>query len=419
MSTSEPERAAPPRWLLPRQAYLSQEWFDREQRLLFSRCWAFAGMSDEVPDVGDYLCTTVGGHPIVVLRSPDGELRAFHNLCRHRGVQLLEGRGNVRRGISCFYHRWRYELDGSLRSVPQPDQFPDLCKGDLGLHPAGLGTWNGFVFVHVDAEPHEPLDDWLGDVRDRLGPFRPLELEPVRPVRREVRANWKLFIENHIDGYHLWHLHARSIRGLDHAAQAWQPTGRHWTFYEPESERGTHADAALTGLPVLPSHGPGGFGSSVHLVFPNLGIAGGSTFFATLHAIPLAPDRTLVEMRTRIAPMGATAQARVAIDLGVRKARKALAGSALAGPARTVGLLPRGEPSSGDDGDFVAEDIMAAEAAQRGMGSGRFSVGPMATDYESSITAFQRNILDHLGDDGAPDGTPRVGGTRTDAAPPV
>ncbi len=77
----------------------------------------------------------------------------------------------MRRGISCFSHRWRYGLDGSLKSVTQPEQFPDLRKEDLGLIPAAVDSWNGLLFVHVDEHPTDSLNDWLGEFRDRLGPF--------------------------------------------------------------------------------------------------------------------------------------------------------------------------------------------------------------------------------------------------------
>jgi choline monooxygenase len=396
-SRSEPGRVELPaaQWLLPPEAYTSEEWFRREQELLFRRCWAFAGMTDDVSAAGDYACVDVGGDPIVVVRHPGGELRAFHNVCRHRGARLLDGRGNVGRDISCFYHRWRYGLDGELKFVPQRDQFPSLCEADLGLHPASVDSWNGMIFVHVDPEPDAPLDEWLGTFRERMGPFDPLALHEVRTVRHELKANWKLFLENHVDGYHLWHLHARSIKGLDHARQEWRPAGRHWTFYEPASRPGAHADAAMTGLPVLASHGDSdaGFGSSVHLVFPNLGVAGGSTFWTTLQAIPLAADRTLVELRTRIAPIkGATkarATARYAGAELLKTLRRGRVGRALA----ELGLV-RTDHASG--ADFVAEDLMAAEAIQATLRSSRFEVGPLAKDYEQSITFFQRNILDYV-----------------------
>lgn len=389
-----PDRARlePARWLLPAEAYTSEDWFRREQEHLFRACWYFAGMEDDVADVGDFTCVTVGTDPLVVVRDEHGRLQAFHNLCRHRGVQLLEGRGNLRHGISCFYHRWRYSLDGELTTVPQPDQFPGLCKEELGLRPAAVESCNGMLFVHVDPEPPSELGEWLGETPAGMAPFNPLELEEIPVVRHDLRANWKLFLENHVDGYHLWHLHAKSIRGLDHARQNWRPVGRHWTFYEPPSVVGAYPDADLTGLALLPSHGPGGYGSSVQLLFPNLGIAGGATFWATIHAIPVSAERTIVEIRTRIAPMSATKKARALADLTARRVQRSLARTPMAPALRAARLLRSDEERA----DFVAEDLRAAESAQRGVRSSAFAVGPMAKDYENAITFFQQNILDYV-----------------------
>lgn len=384
-------RSAPPAFLLPPEAYTSQEWFDREMEHLFGRVWSFAGMTDDLTDPGDYVCVTAGRQPIVVLRDGTGTLRAFHNICRHRGAQLLEGSGNAGRSISCFYHRWRYELDGALRNVPQPDQFPGLCKEDWGLKPAAVDSWNGLMFVHPEPQPDVDLMGWLAGFPDAMGPYRPLELKEIRPLRHQLHANWKLFLENHVDGYHLWHLHARSIKGLDHGAQDWTPTGRHWTFHEPPSEPGAFPDQELTGLPLLPTIPSGGYGSSVQLVFPNLGLAGGATFWVTVHVVPLAPDRTEVVMRTRIAPEAVERPLELA-SMTAREAVRRVGRSPVGSALRKLKVLPE----SADRPDLVIEDLRAAESIQRTIRSAQFQVGPMAVDYENAITFFQQNILDHL-----------------------
>ena len=392
--TDRPDpRRAPARWLLPREAYLSQDWFEREQEHLFERCWAFAGMTDDLPHAGDYTTVTVGRQPLVVVRTATGRLQAFHNLCRHRGATLLEGRGNVQRGISCFYHRWRYDLDGRLITVPQPDQFPDLCKEDWGLKPAAVDSWNGLLFVHVDPQPDQSLETWLDSFPYRMGAYRPLELTEVRTTRQEINANWKLFLENHVDGYHLWHLHANSVKGLAHPRQNWVATGRHWNFYEPSIKPGGYADQEMTGLPLIPTVPTDGFGSTVHLVFPNLGLAGGATFWATVHVVPLAPDRTAIEVRTRIAPIRTPRNAGRVATAGVRELANTVRRSPVGDALRSLRLLASENIANGVD--FVAEDIHAAENIQRSIASPRFEVGPMATDYENAITFFQRNILDH------------------------
>jgi phenylpropionate dioxygenase-like ring-hydroxylating dioxygenase large terminal subunit len=368
----DPSTPAADGYHLPVEAYTDSAWFERERRELFDRTWQFVGMADELGRDGDYVVCDVGSSTLVVLRS-QGSLRAFHNLCRHRGARLLEGRGNVGRELRCFYHSWAYSLDGALKRVPQRDQFPELDPSCLGLHRASVGTWNGMVFVHADPDA-APLADWLGDLRDALGPYKPLEL--VETVREsfEVHANWKLFAENHIDGYHLWHLHSKSITGLDHASQRWRPIGRHWTFSEPPSTPGVSptANEGLAPIPGLPAQF---IGSNVHLLFPNLGVATGAEYWLTLHMVPIAADLTRVEMRLRSMPLGPAAKAAFTVE---RLARKSLA------------KFARRRATTDQ---ITAEDSRAAEAVHRAMQSPNFSVGPMAREYEAAISEFQRNVL--------------------------
>jgi Rieske 2Fe-2S family protein len=236
------------------------------------------------------------------------------------------------------------------------------------------------------------LDEWLGDVVAELGPLDPSGLHELPVERHEMRANWKLFVENHIDGYHLWHLHARSIKGLDHGRQRWRPAGRHWIFDEPPTKPGTFPDQAITGLPLLPTAPADGFGSVVMLTFPNLGIAVGATFFATVQAIPTGPATSTIELRTRITPMDAHDGARLAMREAAKAARRLVAATPLDRIARRIGLADGG----GEPTDILMEDLRAAEAVQRGMTSPTFRVGPMARDHEQAITVFQRNVLDHV-----------------------
>ena len=243
------------------------------------------------------------------------------------------------------------------------------------------------VFAHVDSEPSVALDAWLGDIVASLGSTEPSGLHALPVEYHEIRANWKLFVENHIDGYHLWHLHARSISGLDHRQQQWRSSGRHWIFDEPPTRSGTYPDQAITGLPLLATTPSGGFGSAVMLAFPNLGIALGATFFATIRVIPIEPTLTRVELRTHIAPLSTEAGIRVATN------------EAKAAVRRLVRRTPLQRLVSSDDPtatDILLEDVRAAEAVQRAMAAPTFAVGPMAHDFERAITVFQRNVLDHV-----------------------
>ena len=351
-------------YLLPPEAYTSEAWFEREQRELFDRCWGFVAMADDVPDVGDYVAVQVGTHPIIVVRGLDGELRAFHNLCRHRGMVMLEGSGNVRSGISCLYHHWNYALHGALRRVPQLDRFNGMQLADWGLLPASLGQAMGMVFVHPDPDA-APLADWLGDFDERTGSFAPGTLEQGVRMSYEFAANWKLFAENHIDVLHLWYLHARTLAEYDHAGSSWSSCGRHWVFYEPP-RHGKVVPPSLeaSGMPVLPHLSPSWYGSGAHLIFPNLPMATGANFWMTYQVIPLSAGRSRLDMRVRALPGTDPALVQAFADAG-----------------RTL---------------FEGEDIRACELMQRAMQSPRFRVGPLARSHEEPIRVFQRNVLDYV-----------------------
>jgi choline monooxygenase len=384
-------------YLLPVEAYTSADWFEREQRELFDRTWQFVGMSDDLTKEGDYLTSDVGASGLVVMRQADGGLHAFHNLCRHRGARLVEDTGNVGRELRCFYHSWAYSLEGDLKRVPQRDQFPGIDLGCLGLHRASVEVWKGMVFVHPDPEA-EPLASWLGDFPEAMGPYEPLELVSGGREVFEVKANWKLFTENHIDGYHLWHLHRTSVVGFDHGQQQWRPIGRHWTFSEPPQKPGI-SPTAKDGLPPIAGLGPDWFGSTVHLLFPNLGIASGAEYWLTLHMVPLAADRTRVEVRIRTMPLDTAAKTRLATKAIATSARSLISRQTALLNSRLRGApLPQPGELRGGPNQITDEDKRAAESIQRAMQSPRFSVGPMARDHESSITQFQRNVCDYVND---------------------
>jgi phenylpropionate dioxygenase-like ring-hydroxylating dioxygenase large terminal subunit len=382
---------------LPIEAYTGAAWFERERKELFDQTWQFVGMSDELVKEGDFVTSDVGASGLVVLRGVNGSLNAFHNLCRHRGARLLEGTGNVGRELRCFYHSWAYSLEGDLKRVPQRDQFPDIDLSCLGLHRASVATWKGMMFVHADPDA-EPLNSWLSDFPAAMGPYVPLELAEAGREVFDVKANWKLFAENHIDGYHLWHLHRTSVVGFNHTQQTWRPIGRHWTFREPPQKPGT-SPTADQGLPTIASLTPDWYGSTVHLLFPNLGVASGAEYWLTLHMLPIAPDHTRVEVRFRTMPLDTKTKAKVLAKAVIKSTRSTMERQASLLTHRLHGTVaPVAPDNSLRSTQITDEDRRAAEAIQRAMQSPRFSVGPMARDHEGAISEFQRNIAAFVSD---------------------
>src|SRR4051812_21929663 len=151
-----PSGRAPIGPALEPRLYLEPEIVELERRAIFERTWQLAGHVSDLAGPGTYLTTTVGDQPVLVVRDADRELRAFRNVCRHRGSRLLKGSGSCGKAIRCLYHGWTYRLDGTLIGVPEHRDVEGLDKARLGLHQVRAEEFCGLLFVNLD--PHaEPL----------------------------------------------------------------------------------------------------------------------------------------------------------------------------------------------------------------------------------------------------------------------
>jgi Rieske 2Fe-2S family protein len=385
------------RQLLPVEAYISADWFQREQRELFSRSWVFAGMTEDFAKAGDYRCQRLGGNALIVLRDDKGAIRAFHNVCRHRGARLLEeGQGNLGGTIVCFYHRWTYDLSGALSAIAfERSQFPDVDKTCLGLKPARVGIWKNLVFVNPDPEA-EPFERWLADVPRRhdsdlhdpaqTGTHDPERLIEVSDISYRIKANWKIVTENFIDGYHLPLLHRISLADGDFTRQRWEPAGRHVAFYRPLKPGISHDRG-----PVPPVEGvPGTYGAAYYWLFPNVALFETATSWSTFHVVPVGPAESIVHSRMRVMP---EALDRAGSDMAeitdlppyVIRAKGRI-------PEEPIDLAGT-HPLKSDL--VMLEDIYACEAVQEGLESGVAEIGPLSR-WEAPMTFFQRQLLDFL-----------------------
>ncbi|MBT3313063.1 MAG: aromatic ring-hydroxylating dioxygenase subunit alpha [Anaerolineae bacterium] len=370
------------KWRLPVEAYTSQEWFDKEQELLFSKVWQFAGMLEDIPNVGDHLCVRAGLQPLIVVRGEDNELKAFYNICRHRGTELLRTTGKSKKMIVCPYHHWVYGLDGELKSVPSQKEFPGLDKSQMGLHPASVTAWKGMIFVHPEVDA-PPLSEWLADLPDHMGPHQPEKLVEYDGVRYQydIKANWKIFIENYMDGYHLAHLHADTLNMYEHKSQRYTYAGRHWTFFEPLSKSYKKNLHKVAPMPVIDHIPDENIGAYVHMLFPNFGITETEVGWTTLNITPIAPNRTLVDIRVRTMPMTTTQY-----NSGWMRWSK-------------WSKVQEPNPDADDpleSHDVMLEDIYACEQQQSAMRSPKFEVGAVAETLERSILEYQAHYLDFM-----------------------
>jgi phenylpropionate dioxygenase-like ring-hydroxylating dioxygenase large terminal subunit len=187
---------------LPYSWYSDPEVLRREQEKIFRSAWQYAGHLGEVPEPGTFFTTRAGRTPVVVTRARDNEMRAFLNVCRHRGFPAAQGAGR-RETIQCPYHAWTYGLDGSLRTAPRANEEEDFRHDELGLVPLSIDTWGPFVFVNADANA-EPLADALGSMPAQVAELG-LEVDDLVHYTRweaEVDANWKIVCENFLECYH-------------------------------------------------------------------------------------------------------------------------------------------------------------------------------------------------------------------------
>ncbi len=192
---------------LPGEYFTSEEIFRAERTQIFHRSWLLAGHVSQLPAPGSYFLFELDRESVLVLRDAGGTVRAFHNLCRHRGSRLcLAPHGEIGATLQCPYHAWTYGLDGTLRAAPNMGDVPGFDPKTLGLKPAALADWQGFLFLNLAADP-VPFETALPGLVGKFEAWRLPELRSVHQEVYEVEANWKLFFHNYSECYHCPKVH--------------------------------------------------------------------------------------------------------------------------------------------------------------------------------------------------------------------
>jgi choline monooxygenase len=221
LATSGIERAH----TLASEYYVDAAWRRHECERIFWRTWQCVGWREQVQNAGDYFTFDLCGEPLLIARHADGTLRGFYNVCRHRAGPVAEDCGS-RKVLRCGYHGWTYGLDGRLLNAPEMEGASDFQFGDFGLRPVQAAEWGGLVFVNLDMTA-EPLASALGELPEQTAKF---DLPRMRFYKRHdyvMACNWKVYIDNFLEGYHLPSVHPSLNRELDYSQYVTQTFARH------------------------------------------------------------------------------------------------------------------------------------------------------------------------------------------------
>jgi phenylpropionate dioxygenase-like ring-hydroxylating dioxygenase large terminal subunit len=372
--------------LIP-DAYVSPAFHALEHERIFGRSWVPVCVGDEVRDPGSWLVADVAGRSIIVCRNREGELKAHHNVCRHRGARLLVAEsGETKRFFQCPYHAWAYDLDGACLGTPLftpeagiPDEQQGLFdmssvqefdKADHALHPARVDTWGPLVFACLDTDA-PPLLEQLGDLPQRLAGYQLAESRLLRRVEYEIDANWKLVAENFMEYYHLPWIHPGLVKVSPMSAHhRWQGTGMYIGFCTSPIATNTE-EGGWEGLPALSTlDASDAVSARFAWVFPNVAVNA-----LPNHTVLILPRPTAAGRSSEVVYL-------LAHDETVEGAGDSL-------QAETEALLAFWDGVN-------REDIAIVERVQLGLSDHAYTGGRMCYRFEESVHRFQNMVIDRI-----------------------
>jgi len=329
---------------IPARWYTDPAFGPLEQHAVFARTWQHVGHVSQLPETGDHLTAMIAGKPVIVVRAGDGGIHAFYNVCRHRGgpIALKDGHAEM---LQCRYHGWTYRLDGMLRGVPHFNRTELFDRKDYGLIPVRLAEWQGLLFVHLQESP-ESLGAFVRGIDERLGDMRLGGLHFAGRTDYEARCNWKVYVDNYLEGYHVPHVHPELCSLYDF--QAYRTEIYDWYSLQVGPLAGKETPYGISEGEAL-----------YYFLFPNLMLNVLPGRLQTNVVVPLGPDRCRIEFRYYYT------------DTDSDPARKILA----------------------DDARFSdevqVEDIEICERVQEGLASGVYDRGRFSADMETGVHHFQ------------------------------
>lgn len=235
MSGSDIDLAAQPLQsarALPAHFYVDARSHELERRAVFARSWQLLAHASQLTGSGDHVVGEIAGVPLLVVRGSDGELRALHNVCRHRAGPLALCDGRDAKRLRCHYHGWTYSLDGQLLSAPEMQGAADFDIACIRLPRARVASWRGLVFGSLD-EHAPPLDELLEGMDARLGEHAIEKHAFHARESYDIACNWKTYIDNYLEGYHVPHIHPELNRMLDYRSYVVETSRWHSLQHSP------------------------------------------------------------------------------------------------------------------------------------------------------------------------------------------
>ncbi|MDA0261430.1 MAG: aromatic ring-hydroxylating dioxygenase subunit alpha, partial [Proteobacteria bacterium] len=289
---------------LPGRAYTSQEFFELEQEQFFPRTWMGVAFAGDIPDTGAAQPVMVGKLPVILVRNTQGEIRGFHNVCRHRASMVLTEPCRGAKHLTCPYHAWAWDLDGKLEATPYFDGSPDsrdaaLDRENLGLVPVRVAVWHHWVFVNLDGNA-PPFAEHVQALVDILGGA---DIATTRLAKREewqFKANWKLQNDNWETYHHVWvhkGIFTKLSNDLDlETGELWmEPVqGKHMVSLRHRA--GAPNWRGPSNLPDIPLRGGEARMTGTSIIFPNVTMTLTANHIASVITLPLAPNLTIARM---------------------------------------------------------------------------------------------------------------------------
>ena len=202
---------------LPARYYVDAAMTATDRALIFDRSWQLIAHACQLRDAGDHVIADLGGLPVIAVRGADAVVRVFHNVCRHRAGPIAQCDGLAAKSLRCRYHGWNYGLDGVLKSAPEMQDAVDFEPSSIHLPQLAVRIWQGLVFAAVDAAQAPDFDAFIAGIDARLGADRGLEnYGRHHRVGYDISCNWKVYVDNFLEGYHVPHVHPGLNRLLDY-----------------------------------------------------------------------------------------------------------------------------------------------------------------------------------------------------------